>query len=141
MEYVLDRLEILDLLGRYAHAYDSGDQSALADLFVEDAEFHIHGRVGHVPSVMSGRDAIIEALIAKRLVMQPEQRRHIATNFVVMEQTDTQARAASYLLLVATLDGPPQPLATGRYEDDLAKCEDGRWRIRRRSAMPDSDVP
>jgi hypothetical protein len=141
MEYVLDRLEILDLLGKYAHAYDSGDRAALTDLFVEDAEFHIHGRVGHVPSVMVGRDTIVDSLVGKRLVMQPEQRRHIATNLVVPEQTDSRARAVSYLLLVATLDGPPQPLATGRYEDDLVKCDDGRWRIHRRSAMPDSDVP
>ena len=86
----------------------------------------IQGRVGHVPSVMSGRDAIIEGLVAKRLVMQPEQRRHIATNLVVLEQTDSVARAASYLVLIATLDGPPRTLATGRYEDDLVKCEDGQ---------------
>lgn len=141
MSYERDRLDILDLLGRYAHAYDSGDREALTRLFVENAEFVIQGRVGHVPSVMQGRDAIIEGLVAKRLVMQPEQRRHIATNLVVLEQTDSVARAASYLVLIATLDGSPRTLATGRYEDDLVKCEDGSWRILRRLAIPDSDVP
>jgi 3-phenylpropionate/cinnamic acid dioxygenase small subunit len=141
MSYERDRLDIIDLLGRYAHAYDSGDREALGARFAEDAEFVIQGRVGHVPSVMTGRDAIVEGLIAKRLVMQPEQRRHVATNFVVLEQTDGGARAASYLVLMATLDGPPRTLATGRYEDELVKCEDGRWRIRRRLAMPDSGVP
>ena len=141
MSYERDRLDILDLLGRYAHAYDSGDREALTQLFVEDAEFVIQGRVGHVPSVMSGRDAIVEGLVAKRLVMQPEQRRHIATNLVVLEQTDSLAQALSYLVLVATVDGSPRILATGRYEDDLVKCDDGDWRIRRRLAIPDSEVP
>ena len=48
---------------------------------------------------------------------------------------------ATWLVLIATLDGSPRTLATGRYEDDLVKCEDGSWRIRRRLAIPDSDVP
>ncbi len=29
MSYERDRLDILDLLGRYAHAYDSGDREML----------------------------------------------------------------------------------------------------------------
>ena len=31
-----DRLEILELLGRYAHAIDSGDGEAYADCFTDD---------------------------------------------------------------------------------------------------------
>ena len=56
MSYERDRLDILDLLGRNAHAYDSGDGECSDRLFVEDAEFVIEGRVRHVPSVM--RDAM-----------------------------------------------------------------------------------
>ena len=85
----------------------------LSQLFVEDAEFVIQGRVGHVPSVMSGRDAIIEGLVAKRLVMQPEQRRHIATNLVVLEQTDSldEQRRIS-------CSSPPWTVRRGRLQQD-----------------------
>jgi 3-phenylpropionate/cinnamic acid dioxygenase small subunit len=141
MGFVEDRLEILDLLGRYAHAYDAGDREALNEIFAEDAEFHIHGDVGRVPATMIGREAIVDGLVGKWDVIRPEQRRHVATNLVVLEQTDAAARAASYLVLVATTSGPPAVLSTGRYEDELTKGEDGRWRIRRRTAVTDSVVP
>lgn len=141
MGFVEDRLEILDLLARYAHAYDGGDRSTLEALFTADAEFHIHGNVGRVPAAMVGRDAIVGALVGKWEAIRPEQRRHVATNLVVLEQTETTARAASYLVLVATSDGSTTVLATGRYEDDLVKGEDGCWRIDRRHATTDADVP
>lgn len=136
-----DRLDILDLLGRYAHAYDGGDRATLESLFTDDAEFHIHGNVGRVPATMVGRDTIVAALVGKWEAIRPEQRRHIATNLVVLEQGATTARAASYLALVATSGGTTAVLATGRYEDDLVKGDDGRWRIHRRHATTDGDVP
>ena len=141
MGFVEDRLEILDLLGRYAHAYDSGDRTALEQLFTEDAELRIVGDVGQVPATMTGRGAIADGLIGKWTTIKPEQRRHVATNLVVLEQTDDTAHAASYFVLVATSGGPPTVLSTGRYEDELVKEPDGRWRIRLRVAQPDSAVP
>jgi 3-phenylpropionate/cinnamic acid dioxygenase small subunit len=141
MGFVEDRLEILDLLARYAHAYDGGDRATLEALFTDDAEFHIHGNVGRVPATMVGRDAIVAALVRKWDVIRPEQRRHIATNLCVLEQGEATARAASYLVLIATSGGTPTVLATGRYEDDLVKGDDGRWRIHRRHATTDGDVP
>lgn len=141
MGFVEDRLEILDLLARYAHAYDEGDRATLETLFTADAEFHIRGSVGRVPATMVGRDAIVAALAGKWEAIRPEQRRHVATNLVVLDQSESTARAASYLVLVATSGGTPTVLATGRYEDDLVKGPDGRWRIRWREASVDSDVP
>ena len=136
-----DRLEILDLLGRYAHAYDSGDREALKEIFTDDAELRIVGDVGQVPATMPGREAILDGLIGKWTAIRPEQRRHVATNLVVLEQTETTARAASYFVLIATTEGRAELLATGRYDDELVKGADGRWRIRVRVASPDSAVP
>jgi ketosteroid isomerase-like protein len=139
--FVEDRLEILDLLARYGHAYDSGDREALEQVFVEDAEFRIVGEVGRVPAAMNGREAIVAGLTGKWAAIRPEQRRHVATNLVVLEQTDATARAMSYLVLVSTSSGSPVVLSTGRYDDELVKGPDGRWRIRLRVARPDSTVP
>ena len=141
MGFVEDRLEILDLLGRYAHAYDSGSREALEQIFTDDAELRIVGDVGQVPATMAGRDAILDGLIGKWTAIRPEQRRHIATNLVVLEQTEATARAASYFVLVATSRGRPELLATGRYDDELVKGSDAHWRIRLRVAQPDSAVP
>ena len=141
MGFVEDRLEILDLLGRYAHAYDAGSREDLEEIFTDDAELRIVGDVGQVPATMAGRDAIRDGLIGKWTAIKPEQRRHIGTNLVVLEQTETTAKSASYFVLVATSDGRPTLLATGRYDDELVKGADGRWRIRLRVAQPDSAVP
>ncbi len=126
-----DRLAITDLLSRYGHTYDEGDIGALGDLFTEDGEFEIHGRIGGMPSLLRGRADIVAHMGARREETLPAQRRHVTTNLVIDEAGPGRARTACYLLLGSTEDGALRLPVTGRYVDDLEKA-DGRWRFRRR---------
>lgn len=135
-----DRLAIIDLLSRYGHTYDEGDIVALGDLFTEDGEFEIRGRIGGMPSVLRGRDEIVARMAARREATQPAQRRHLTANLVVDETGSGRATTACYLLLGSTTDGALRLPVTGRYVDDLEKGRDGRWRFRRRVLTLDGDL-
>lgn len=135
-----DRLAILDLLGRYGHTYDEGRVDALGDLFTEDGELEIRGRIGGMPAVMRGREEIVGHMRARWEATQPAQRRHVTTNLVIDETGAGRATAASYLLLGSTTDGALRLPVTGRYVDELEKGGDGRWRFRRRVLTLDGDL-
>jgi 3-phenylpropionate/cinnamic acid dioxygenase small subunit len=135
-----DRLAIIDLLSRYGHTYDEGRVEALGELFTEDGEFEIRGRIGGMPSVLRGRAEIVRHMTARRQATLPAQRRHVTTNLVVDDAGSGRASAACYLLLGSTADGTLQLPVSGRYVDDLEKGEDGRWRFRRRVLTLDGDL-
>jgi 3-phenylpropionate/cinnamic acid dioxygenase small subunit len=136
MSWVEDRLEILDLLARYSHAVDDGAAEDYVGCFTDDGAFH--GRVGMPDEIhVEGRAALLafaESFVARRGLTQ---NRHIQTNTTVLEQTDTTARARTYLLVMQTRGvNPPEPGLTSVYEDQLAKTDKG-WRIQLRRAIPD----
>lgn len=138
---VADRLAILDVLHGYGHAYDSGDWSALGDVFTIDACFEVLGTVGQMPSVLRGRDGIVAAMRSRRDEIAPAQRRHISTNVVIRAGTGgADARAGSYLLLASTNAGRVDLLTAGRYDDELRRDDDGRWRIASRRVTIDADM-
>jgi hypothetical protein len=119
-----DRLEIAELVARYCWAIDQRSWDGFFDLFTDDCRLDFgdvmgvfEGRAGleRFTTVMSGLDLLM---------------RHYTTNLIV-EGDGAEARARSYVL---ALTGPARTLATGRYEDRLAK-RNGRWRIRERRAV------
>ena len=137
MSWVEDRLEILNLIASYSHAADGTDPEAYADCFTDDGAFV--GRVGMPDeSRIEGREALLRfstTAIARRV--DGVQNRHIQTNTMVVEQTETTARVKTYLLvMVSRGDQAPEPGLTSIYDDDLVKTERG-WRIRLRRALPD----
>ena len=136
-----DRLAITDTLHRYGQTYDAGDWDGLRTVFTADAEFQILGAVGGMPSIIRGADEIVASFRARREEIQPAQRRHISTNLVIHETgSSDEGRASSYLLLASTNQGNLEMLAAGRYDDELRKDTDGRWRIHRRVVTVDANV-
>jgi 3-phenylpropionate/cinnamic acid dioxygenase small subunit len=63
--------------------------------------------------------------------IQTDQRRHVTTNVVILEETDTTASVASYLTLLVTDGGATRLQAAGVYRDQFVLDGD-RWKIRRR---------
>ncbi len=136
MSWVEDRLEILNLIASYSHAADDGSPEDYAACFTPDGEFH--GRVGMPDEVkIVGRAALLKFAGAAAARRGAVQNRHIQTNTMIVEQTETTAHAKTYLLVMQTRGAnPPEPGLTSVYDDQLVKTDDG-WRIRIRRALPD----
>jgi hypothetical protein len=136
MSWVEDRLEILNLIASYSHAADGLDPEAYGACFTVDGVFH--GRVG-MPDEMkvTGRDKLVK-WHARAIAQRGEvQNRHIQTNTMVVEQTETRALVRTYLLVMVTrAGGAPTPGLTSVYEDEIVKTDEG-WRIAVRRALPD----
>lgn len=137
MSWVEDRLEIMNLIAGYSHAADGNIPEAYAACFTEDGEFH--GRVGMPDEVVfKGRDAL--ARFHTRVVAGRSdgvQTRHIQTNTMFVEQSETQALTRTYLLVTRIQgDKAPELGLTSVYEDRIVKTGDG-WRIQVRRTLPD----
>jgi 3-phenylpropionate/cinnamic acid dioxygenase small subunit len=125
---VQDRLEIMDVLNRYAWGYDSRDLTMLVDCFAEDGSYTIHleGTSGWGPVV--GRANLVE-MMEGFMKQQTDQRRHCLSNFVFKKQDENYAEVISYLTLTSAENNEVRVVASGWYRDEMIK-EDGAWRIK-----------
>jgi len=117
-----DRLELAELLHRYAWAIDSGDWALLAQVFTEDAEadFSSVGQYVEGESTTRGRDAIV-AWLRAALAPFPDVL-HFMSNQLVEVQGD-RARTLTYMHVLHMSMG-------GIYHGEAVRTRDG-WRLRR----------
>lgn len=122
----IDKLEITELLYRYAELIDAGDFDGVGNLL---------GR-GNFMGV-AGAEAIA-ALFAKSTRRFPDhgntpRTRHLVLNPIVDLDGDT-ARARSTFCVVQKTDTVPlQPIVVGRYADSFAR-DDAGWHFTERVA-------
>lgn len=127
-EQVADKLEITDVLYRYATALDTRNRELLNDVFLEDAVFEIGAGVGH----FEGAGAIADVVMLYLGGLEASQ--HIITNPVVELDGDS---ATSHCYLHAQHYLPDQRTGGntleigGTYHDKLVRTAAG-WRIRER---------
>ena len=118
-----DRLDITDVVYRYARALDDCDWALLRTCFLPDATANYPDKIA-----LRGYDAIEDLCRATFEPISASQ--HINSNVVVSVDGD-RARATSYLHAQHVLLGLPdgeQFIFAGRYTDDLVRTADG-WRI------------
>lgn len=130
------RLDILEILNRYAWGYDTRDLDLMGGTFANTGTFVIHldGEPGWGPYV--GRQAIVDWL-AEVMASQSDQRRHCVTNVVFRELGETSAVVDSYLLLSAVEDGEVRVVCTGTYRDEMVN--DGEaWLIAHKTLRLDN---
>jgi len=122
-----DRLEIDDLLTRYATAIDGRDWSLLDTVFTPDARLDYRGAGG-----IEGAYPEVRAWLAEVLPMF-DVTQHLVLNRVVVVDGDTaRARSAFSNPNRITVDGESQLFTVGGYyHDELVRAPEG-WRIRRR---------
>jgi uncharacterized protein (TIGR02246 family) len=110
-------------LAEYCQFCDDGRFEDFADLFAENATFHV------LDKTHEGRSEI-SAFMEK--AMPPERRgRHACSNTVIDVDGDT-ARAFTDYLFVSRVDGSSFAITSvGRYHDRLVK-EPDRWRFAER---------
>ncbi|MFF7993270.1 nuclear transport factor 2 family protein [Kitasatospora xanthocidica] len=127
-----DRAEITDALYRFALGQDLKDRALFASAFTADAELDFRpaaARWGAEPPLMTGRDAIVDAILA--MFTGRVDTTHQVTNPRVRVDGDTARLTAlveaQHLL---TADPDTRALLKNPYTVDLVR-DGGRWLIRR----------
>lgn len=118
-DHLADRLEISDLLVRYATAQDTRDWDLLASCFTEDAT------LDYDTSGVFDRSHFVEHCQAGLAPMKATQ--HHVTNHVIAVDGDA-ARSTSYVLAQHVRADDVTFILGGIYHDDLVRTGDG-WRI------------
>ena len=125
-----DRLDIMELPGRYADALDRLQPERLREVFTTDAVWEMVGRTR-----LDGLDAIMEFM--GRPDVHPGA--HLMTN-VYIESVAQDPGDGGPLVHLCSRGvypvGPSDPrnptsVFYGRYDDDVVRTDDG-WRIRHR---------
>ena len=131
----LDRLEVMELIGRYQQCIDSGDEEAYAANFVPD------GVVEAPSGVFNGREEIkgmIRDMVARgRIGGTPPSVRHF-NSMPYIFQGDGQRCSAQTYMLTFGCDEEGELIADAHwtYIDDIVKHE-GRWLFERRKFQLD----
>lgn len=124
-----DRLDIQELMARYAWSLDTGDADGFVQCFATQGE--LIWDVFETPGCWSGHAALRRFIEYFRSRPESAGRQHHVSNLVISAAAD-QVRAHSYVF-VALRDGqgPHRLNVMGYYEDELRR-EAGAWRIQRR---------
>lgn len=134
-----DRQAIENMLSSWAYGYDEREPERMRAAFADDAVMTMEIGLGDDKELMGPYEGIEEVmgLFTDHHGVQRDQRRHVTTNLVILEETDDSASIASYLSLFVTEGNDVRLQATGVYRDQVVLI-DGNWRIRRRLLQLDS---
>lgn len=147
---VEDRVEIEQLLMRYAAAYNTRDANAYVAMFTPDAQFELRRRIDEPPFLgpFKGRDAIRKQWFPDIPPGAPTgggnfgAMRHVTTNYEINVKGDTATVRAFFIEVVSNGANippgskPPTIHAMGRYDDELVR-RDGQWLFSRRIVVTD----
>lgn len=150
LQLLEDRQAILETLYRYGHALDYGLEEQFLDCFTDDASWDTEPmsevvraeqlRVGRLPAGHVGRSEL-HGFVQRHTNAPDHWHKHLVVDPLIELDGDT-ARVTSYFLRV---DADPHTSgahirASGRYRDELLRCDDGRWRIISRKAETEAFV-
>jgi len=134
LDDIIARMQIREVIDKYAVYLDSGDFQNLPSVFSEDATYNIIPDPGILPLPLTGRKTICAALEDRyHEVQKTAQRRHLMTNVVIDDLTETSARSRTFLTVLSIpKSGKPAELrGTGIYVDGFVRI-DNRWMISER---------
>src|SRR3954469_12165479 len=122
---------IENALARYAFAYDTDELELLAECFTRDAEVEFSS------GLKVGRDAVVAEMARRRARYRPDGvvPWHVISNVFIREESDEQARVASFYTFAVRSAGQAPKLQSMGYYDDLFVPEDGVWRVHRRRVV------
>lgn len=131
LQYLSDRLEIDDLLTRYASALDDKDWDRWASCFTPDADLDYTaagGVAGKLPEVRAWLEQVIPGF---------PMTHHLVTNKEVRIDGDRATCRSSLINPMGVPDGETLMvfLETGHYHDEMVRTADG-WRISKRVEKP-----
>lgn len=133
-----DRAAIEELLASWAYGYDEREPERMRAAFTDDAVMTMVIGLGYDQETMGPYTGIEEVmgLFTDHHGEQRDQRRHVTTNLVILEETEGSASIASYLSLFVTTGNEVRLQATGVYRDQVVLDGD-TWRIKERNLALD----
>jgi hypothetical protein len=138
-----DRVQIHELYARSVMLLELGRGSDWVALFTPLAML----RCGLSGEEYRGREALLK--LAKHLtggdfdvalgeVSTPLPRRHHLSNVTIFESSPGHAASHAFVTVTEIADSEtPRRLASGRWDDQLAKCSTGCWQFTSRIFIPD----
>jgi len=124
-----DRLQIQDVIHRYAWSLDTGDVERFVDCFCPDGV--LIWDAFETPDRYAGHEALRRFATFLRDLPTSAGRQHMVANTLIEGERD-EARASSYVVVFTRQgDGPHAAGVMGWYEDVLHRTARG-WRIRER---------
>jgi predicted MFS family arabinose efflux permease/ketosteroid isomerase-like protein len=125
------RAGIEEVVNRYAQSIDADDLAGIAECVTEDAVLTM-ATAGH-KSIRHGRAEIVATFRASFSARTPASppRRHVITNLVVLDSTEEEAAARSYVTVLRVKDGQVTISTSGTYTDRLVLTDKG-WLIKER---------
>lgn len=133
-----DRAAIANLLYAYSFAYDNYEADAWFELFTPEVYF-VAGMPGTPSLSFQGDD--FRKFWRQRMAdfkTSGNQRRHLMSNILFLDQTETTAHISVAGLLTNVKDGKTASFVSSlNYEGWLVKGEDG-WKIKRWHDFPDA---
>jgi hypothetical protein len=155
LERALARLQVLEderaiswTLYRYGHCYDYNEYENWVDCFTEDASYDVIDARGETIISCRGRAALYEQTKGHKHALS-RWTQHLLMEPIITIDGD-RAESVAYFVRTDDVEGRPYISTTGRYHDELQRCDDGKWRFASRRAnmeaqyYPDlspSDVP
>jgi uncharacterized protein (TIGR02246 family) len=123
-----DRLDVTDLVARYAECVDTADVEGYANLFVPD------GVVEHSAGSVKGREEIRAwvADLAKQGRIGPDSHLKHVLGLPVIRGDRSRCTARTYVVIPRMMEsGEISTRLVGAYKDEIVK-QDGRWLIEKR---------
>lgn len=131
-----DERSVIRRLYAYGHCYDDEDHAGWVDCFTEDAEYDV---------ITGDGVTIISCRGRKELEGQSRGHKHALGRWTqhllvepMIDVDGDRATSVAYFVRVDDRGAVPYVSATGRYHDELRRCEDGQWRFSRRVARMES---
>ena len=128
----LDRIQIQQLVRKYAWALDSGDNYgyAYADLFTPDGIF-VGTNQGPGGRSYQGRDQL--AALARGGTRGPTQQSHFAMNHVITPTADGATGRVYVVIVDVGIVGKPNAVNHGGMYDDVYEKTGAGWRFKKRT--------
>ncbi|MGW6901560.1 nuclear transport factor 2 family protein [Streptomyces sp. NPDC054919] len=125
LDKIESRIEIEELVSKYAQSFDRHDRDMLRGLWFEDSVLNLGPNFGEPFKGLDGIVAAAETLWAKT----PKMHHWMANSIVVIDGDTARAETALDCFVIDSDDGPTQ--VGGLYTDHLERRQ-GVWKIKLR---------
>ena len=135
-----DRIDILDLISRYSHTWDSKDSIAWAALFTDSAIWQIY--LAGEPQRASNKAERLSGAKSRHAMFTENgvQTRHFQTNTLLTQHPNGSVNGETVFFVTwqHAAEDTPRLMHTGIYRDEYTKTPSG-WRFSRREVRLDHE--
>ena len=137
MDIVALKLDVMDVIARYAHTFDGRNPEAFLDLFADDGIIGIK-RKQEEALQWQGKGELQDYISHAYAERGDDQPRHHVRNTIFLEITADRVTTSTYFLatLAPGKGGLAKVTASGIFKDEMVFIADG-WKIKKRTVLYD----